>query len=178
MAFSNAQHADASHGTFNDVQNQNIYVNYNIQIASPSERISSYLDGAVFTAKLISSKVKQAKESRAQLQVLASSIDTLLKNLNAACHAGQLSETETPAALHNLNEYVGALILGRFSLIWTPAIASILVSVYNFVQKESDAGFMKSLSKKDERIAQIDEYYRQLSAFVASFEVRYNTVVT
>lgn len=50
---------------------------------------------------------------------------------------------------------------------------SLLDSICTFVQKETDTEFMKSLSKKDDRIAQIEAYYHQLDASVASFQVCY-----
>jgi cytochrome c553 len=48
-----------------------------------------------------------------------------------------------------------------------------LDDICTFAQKESEMGFMKSLAKKDDRIAQIDAYYHQLDASVASFQVRH-----
>jgi hypothetical protein len=49
--------------------------------------------------------------------------------------------------------------------------SSLLNEISQFVQKETAAGFMKSLSEKGDRIAQIDNYYRQIETSIASFQV-------
>jgi hypothetical protein len=48
---------------------------------------------------------------------------------------------------------------------------SLLQDISSFVQKLTTDGFMKSLSTKDQRIAQIESYYRQIEAAIASFQV-------
>jgi hypothetical protein len=96
MAFAGAQNANASHGMFNDV-GQNQY-NCIFQLAP--------LKSAFNTARDISSMVQQVEGSRKQLQVLATSIGTLLGTLDAEYCAGRLSETNTSFALENLIAYV------------------------------------------------------------------------
>jgi hypothetical protein len=96
MAFAGAHNADASHGMFNDV-GQNQY-NCIFQLAP--------LESAFATASGISSLVQQVESSREQLQVLADSIGTLLRTLDAEYCAGRLSETKTSLALENLTRYV------------------------------------------------------------------------
>jgi len=49
---------------------------------------------------------------------------------------------------------------------------SLLDDISTFVQNETATEFMKSLTKTDDRIAQIAAYYRRLDASVASFQVR------
>jgi hypothetical protein len=96
MAFSGAHNPDVSHGVFNDV-GQNQY-NCIFQLAP--------LESAFSTASGISSLVQQVEGSKEQLQVLAASISTLLKTLDAEYCAGRLSETKTSLALENLTKYV------------------------------------------------------------------------
>jgi hypothetical protein len=105
MMFAGAQNADASHGIFNSVQNQ---YNCTIQLESAFSAVSS-----------ISSLVQQVQNSKEQLQVLAASIDTLLKTLNVEYCAGRPLEAENSSALENLTQYVDLVILGR-SLMKTP----------------------------------------------------------
>jgi hypothetical protein len=96
MAFAGAHNADASHGTFNDVgQNQ-----YNCIFQLPPLR------SAFSVASSISSAVQHAESSREQLQGLAVSIHTLLRTLDAEYGTGRLSETDSSFALENLNVYV------------------------------------------------------------------------
>lgn len=47
----------------------------------------------------------------------------------------------------------------------------LLKEVSDFVQKQTAEGFMKSLSTKDQRIAQIENYYRRIESAIASFQV-------
>ena len=49
---------------------------------------------------------------------------------------------------------------------------SLLNEVASFVQKLAADDFMKFLSMKDQRIAQIENYHRRIEAAVASFQVR------
>jgi hypothetical protein len=93
MAFAGAHNADASHGTFNDV-GQSQFNN------------CVFLASAFSAAKDISCLVPQVEGSREQLQVLATSIETLLRTLDAEYSAGRLLETNTSLALHNLTVYV------------------------------------------------------------------------
>jgi hypothetical protein len=50
--------------------------------------------------------------------------------------------------------------------------SSLLNEVASFVQKLTADDFMKFLSMKDQRIAQIENYHRRIEAAVASFQVR------
>jgi hypothetical protein len=96
MAFSGAHNLDVSQGVFNDVgQNQ-----YNcIFHLAPLESAFSAANG-------ISSLVQQVESSKEQLQVLAASISTLLRILDAEYCAGRLSETKTSLALERLTKSV------------------------------------------------------------------------
>lgn len=91
-SFTGAHNVHSSNGTFNDVgKNQ-----YNC----------FFLDSAFDTANGISSLAQQVRGSTEQLQVLATSIATLLKRLDAEYCAGRLSESKTSSALENLDKYV------------------------------------------------------------------------
>lgn len=91
--FAGAYNADA-HGIFNEVgQNQ---FNCTIQVAS--------LESAFSAASSISSLAQQVQGGKEQLQVLAASIETLLKTLNVEYCAGRLSEAKTSSALENLTQ--------------------------------------------------------------------------
>lgn len=50
--------------------------------------------------------------------------------------------------------------------------SSLLNEIASFIQKLTADDFMKSLSMKDQRIAQIENYHRRIEAAVASFQVR------
>jgi hypothetical protein len=108
MAFTGAQNANASHGTFNDVGNNQF--NFNVSLANSA---SPCLEPAFSTTSFISSMVQQATGSREQLQALAASVGTLLKTLDAEYCAGRLSDTGTSMALDNLNTYVYAAASSR-----------------------------------------------------------------
>jgi hypothetical protein len=110
MAFAGTHNANASHGIFNDV-GQNQY-NCTFQFAP--------LESAFATANDISSLVQQVESSREQLRVLATSIGTLLGILDIEYYAGRLSETKTFSALENLTKYVDLGILAKNSLIQAP----------------------------------------------------------
>jgi hypothetical protein len=103
MTFSGVHNAYASHGMFNDV-GKNQY-NCIFQLAS--------LESAFDTANGISSLVQQVEGSREQLQVLATSIGTLLRKLDVEYRAGRLSASKTSLALENLTMYVSPAILTR-----------------------------------------------------------------
>jgi hypothetical protein len=107
MAFSGAHNLEVSHGVFNDV-GRNQY-NCIFQLAP--------LESAFSTASGISSLVQQVEGSKEQLQVLAASISTLLKTLDAEYCAGRLSETKTSVALENLIKYVDLRSCQESSLI-------------------------------------------------------------
>jgi hypothetical protein len=107
MSFAGAQNPNASHGTFNDV-GQNQY-NCIFQLAP--------LQSAFSTASCISSMVQQVDGSREQLQVLAASIDILLRTLDAEYCAGRLSEINTSPALEDLTAYVDSRLLQAIPLI-------------------------------------------------------------
>ena len=109
MAFTGAQNANASHGTFNDVGNNQF--NFNVLLAPHSS--SPCLEPAFSTIGFISSMVQQATGSREQLQALAASVGILLKTLDAEYCAGRLSDTGTSVALDNLNTYVYAATSSR-----------------------------------------------------------------
>ena len=48
----------------------------------------------------------------------------------------------------------------------------MLNEIATFAQKQTDAAnFMKLLATKDERLAQIDSYYRRIDALVVSLQV-------
>jgi len=49
---------------------------------------------------------------------------------------------------------------------------SLLDDIYAFAHKETATEFMKSLTKTNDRIAQIAAYYHQLDASVTSFQAR------
>jgi hypothetical protein len=100
MAFAEAHNFEVSDTMFNDVRNQYIY---NIQGAS--------IESALSTARMISSMIQQVENSREQLQVLGTSINTLLSTLNSEYCAGRLSKSNTSFALQNLNTYVDHLEL-------------------------------------------------------------------
>lgn len=101
-AFTGAHHANASDATFNDVgQNQYNLHTTNIQISS-----SARLAQAFSSAQLISSMVSHVEMEREQMKVLANSVNTLLRTLDAEYSAGRLIETTTSAALDGLNESV------------------------------------------------------------------------
>ena len=106
MAFTGAQNANASHGTFNDVGNNQF--NFNISLAHSAS--SPCLEPAFSTTSFISSMVQQTTGSREQLQALATSIGILLRTLDAEYCAGRLSDT---TALDNLNTYVYAAASSR-----------------------------------------------------------------
>lgn len=103
--FAHTQNTIIDNAIFNEV-GQNQYNNCNIQF-------TSCLESASFTAHFISSTVKRTEGSREQLQVLASSIETLLKTLDVEYRVGRLSETKTSVALEKLNKYVDEVILCR-----------------------------------------------------------------
>jgi hypothetical protein len=48
----------------------------------------------------------------------------------------------------------------------------LLEDISTFVQKEASCGFLKLLFSKDQRIAQIESYYRQIGVSVESFQAR------
>jgi hypothetical protein len=106
MVFAGAHNANASHGIFNDV-GQNQY-NCTIQLAS--------LESAFSAASSISSLTQQVQGGKEQLQVLAASIATLLRTLNVEYCAGRLSEAKNSSALENLTQYVDLGVLVGF---WT-----------------------------------------------------------
>ena len=86
MAFSKADNVNISKGVVNDV-GKNQYMNYIFPLA-PFE-----------SAAGISSMVQQVKSSGEQLQVMATSINTLLGTLDSECCVGQLLEANTSFAL-------------------------------------------------------------------------------
>ena len=86
MAFSEADNVNISKGVVNDV-GKNQYMNYIFPLA-PFE----------FAAG-ISSMVQQVKSSGEQLQVMATSINTLLGTLDSECCVGRLLEANTSFAL-------------------------------------------------------------------------------
>jgi hypothetical protein len=52
----------------------------------------------------------------------------------------------------------------------------LLNEIAQFIQKETTIGFMKSLYAKGDRIAQIEDYYRQIEVSVVSFQVCLNVI--
>ena len=165
MAFPAAHDFEVSGAMFNDVR-QNQYI-YNIQGAS--------LESALSTARIISSMVQQVENSREQLQVLGTSINTLLSTLDTEYSAGRLSKCNTSFALQNLNTYVDHLELVNPEQSSSPKLWSsyrLLDGIYEFVQKETTTEFLKSLPHSDDRVAKIAAYYRQLDASIASFQVQ------
>jgi hypothetical protein len=91
-SFTGAHNVHSSNGTFNDVgKNQ-----YNC----------FFLESAFDTANGISSLAQQVEGSTEQLQVLATSIGTLLQNLDVEYRAERLSESKTSSALEGLNKCV------------------------------------------------------------------------
>jgi len=94
MAFLSAQHVDAPRSTFSNV-GQNQYNVGTIQLAP-----------AFSAATFIASMVQQVQSCRQQIAALVSSIDTLLKTLDAEYLAGRLLVPQTSGTLQNLNKYV------------------------------------------------------------------------
>lgn len=99
MAFAGAQNADASKSTFNDVRRNQINVG-TIQLASPSLVTASSI------INFAASMAQNVQASRQQIAALVSSIETLLKTLDAEYLAGRLLASQTSVALENLNQYV------------------------------------------------------------------------
>lgn len=55
-------------------------------------------------------------------------------------------------------------------LIWISIIRSLLEDLSRFFQYQSTDGFIKSLIMKDERIAQIEDYYHRIETSFSLFE--------
>ena len=51
---------------------------------------------------------------------------------------------------------------------------SLLKEIAKFVQKQTTNGFLKSLSAKDDRATQIENFYHQIEASVSSFQVSFD----
>jgi hypothetical protein len=102
MAF--AEDIYAPHGTFNNVGGNQ----YNCIVQ---------LEPAFLAASAISSIVQQTEASQEQLQILSTSIDTLLKTLDSEYRSGQLLKTATSFALENLTKYVYQGFMHETSLI-------------------------------------------------------------
>jgi hypothetical protein len=168
MAFAGSRNADASKGTFNDV-GQNQFNIGNIQLAAASQ--SPSLEAAFSIANYISSMVQQVQTSREQIAVLVASITTLLMTLDAEYQAKPLLEAQSALALQNLNEYVIPQFYQKDPSCRLEMGNRLLKEVAEFVQKQTVTGFMKSLSAKDERVAQIETYYRRIETSIASFQV-------
>ena len=62
--------------------------------------------------------------------------------------------------------------LGDLDCSLIKASYRLIEEIHTFVHKESAIEFMKSLTKTDERVAQIANYYHQINESIAPFQVR------
>ncbi|KIM73991.1 hypothetical protein PILCRDRAFT_715514, partial [Piloderma croceum F 1598] len=101
--------------------------------------------------RFIWSSIQQAQASKGQLEALAQSIAQLLKALDEEYSTGRLLQVKTSTPLADL--------------------LRLLEDISSFIQKEALCGFLKLLFTKDQRIAQIDGYYRRIDDSIQSFQI-------
>jgi hypothetical protein len=155
----------ASNSNLNDIQGNQ----YNIGVINLTPGPSPCLSSAFAWARDFESMVGAVQASRQQVSALASSVDTILRILDAEYLAQRLQASQTSTALDNLNQYVIDTIRDRKA----PLIEanSLLKEFVGFTQKLTTDDFLKHLTMQDQRIAQIEDYYRRIDETVASFKV-------
>ncbi|KAJ7718547.1 hypothetical protein B0H16DRAFT_422470 [Mycena metata] len=99
----------------------------------------------------IVSSVQAARESKKQLQVLAKGVGELLSTLNLEIRESRIVATSCVKPLGDLE--------------------NLLQDIHRFVQKERDKPFLKSLFNKDQRINQIESFYRHIGLTVSAFNI-------
>ncbi|KAJ7108319.1 kinase-like domain-containing protein [Mycena epipterygia] len=109
------------------------------------------LSAAFTVLKLIVSSVQKVSESKRQLEALATAVAQLLGTLDAELRATRLVESLCSKPLKDLNR--------------------LLKDIQQFVQKEQDRGFFKSLLTKDSRISTIEGFYRRIATTANAFQI-------
>ncbi|KAJ7191761.1 kinase-like domain-containing protein, partial [Mycena pura] len=99
----------------------------------------------------IISSVQAARESKKQLQVLAKGVGELLSTLNSEIRESKIVAETCVKPLADLD--------------------NLLQDIHRFVEKQRDKSFLKSLFNKDQRIYQIESFYRRIGLVVSAFHI-------
>ena len=127
-----------------------------------------YLGHAWSIFQFIWTTIQAVQSSTEQLRALAASIAQLLQTLDAEIRVGRLVPKRTSAELDSLTKFV----LPRLPKCYThPFLYRLLEDISAFVKVQSSYSFLKVLYKKDDRVAAIDNYHRQIAATVNAFQV-------
>ena len=112
MAFANANNVDARHGQFTTVAGDQYIINQCF-----SQQPMPHLSKAFSSFKFIVRSVDQVQSSKRQLNVLESTIATLLQTLDGEYREERLSRTTTAGPIADLQQYAIAMPILQYQLI-------------------------------------------------------------